>query len=210
MATKIFRIKNQLVQTLDNGSNLVKSKYNSVQSVVNNIELPERFKGGLVEKWAKYWKHLYIDYRDVFVNTGTHMKEHPIKTAFYGITGSAAYYFTKRNPSEADFFNQLRQFNTDMVLVHPTCHKPEAAEYLRFLEQCNNAGILRRFTFGVFSVIWLDNYSRAVSMYKANCTYLKPQYLTWHQRIIDVGVLGRWRKLEQKMIDFDVNDENLN
>jgi hypothetical protein len=53
----------------------------------------------------------------------------------------------------------------------------------------------------------LDNYDGDLAVYKATCSYLKPKYLTFHERIVDVGFVGKWWKLQEYMIDYDINDE---
>lgn len=209
MATRIFRLKSQLVQTIDTSSTLIKSKLNTVQTAVNKIELPERFKGTVVEKWAGYWKNLCIDYRDVFVDVGKQMKDRPIRSSVYGITGTFLYYCSRHNPTESDFIEELRKFNADLILVHESCHKPEAAEYLKFLERAHNQGLIRTLNLGVLSIQWLHDYDAALGVYKATCLYTQPNYLQFHERIVDIGLLDRWWKLDKKMIDYDVNTENM-
>lgn len=203
------RIRSQLAQSYENSSTLIKSKLTIVETAVNKIQLPERFKGTIVEKWMGYWKNLYIDYRDVFVGAGQQMKEKPIRSAFYGITAASAYYCAQRNPSDIDFYEQLRRYNADLILVHESCQNPVSAQYLKFLEQSNNRGLLRTLNLGVLSLIWLDNYDEALGLFKVTCPYLQPEYLTWHKRIVDVGILNTWWKLRENMIDFDINEANL-
>lgn len=209
MATRIFRLKSQLVQTIDTSSTLLKSKINTVQSAVSKIELPERFKGTAVEKWAGYWKNLYIDYRDVALDAGKQIKTRPYRSGFLGITGSFLYYCARHNPTEKDFIEELRKFNSDLILVDESCHKPEAAEYLKFLERAHNQGLIRTLNLGALSLMWLHDYDAALGVYKATCLYTKPDYLHFRERIVDVGFLDRWWKLDKKMIDYDVNEENV-
>lgn len=209
MATRIFRMKSQLIQSIDSSTSIIKSKLNTVQTVVNRIELPDRFKGTIVEKWAGYWKNLSRDYRDVAVGVGEQIKQKPLRSAVYGTLAGAAYYCAKHNPDERDFAEKLKRFNADLVLVHESCQNPSSAQYVKFIEQAQNAGIIRIWNFGVVSFMWLDNYDEALGVYKATCTYLQSEYLTLYQRIIDVGFLDKWWKLEQRMIDFDINEANL-
>lgn len=208
MATKLLRLRTQISQSYTTNSSLIKSKFDAVQSRFNNIEVPERFKGTMVEKWLAYWKGLVKDYRDVFVDVGKQAKEKPIRAAIYGAIGGSAVYSFKHNPNEADFIDQLRTYNTQMVLTAPICHNSATSEHLIFLERCYNEGIIRRLSVGIFSVLWLDNYDQAMSLYKATCKYTRPDLLTWHNRIIDVGFLDKWWKIDEKMIDYDVNEQN--
>lgn len=206
MTTKLFRLQNHLIKSYINGGEAIKSKLAIVQ---NKFVVPERLKGTIAEKWLLYWKNLYKDYRDVFIDVGKQTKDHPIRSTFYISSAAAAYYAFKRNPSETDFYEQLRKYTGDLVLVHESCQNPIASEYFKFLERCYNEGIIRRLSIGICSFLWIDNYDKALSLYKTTCTHLQPDYLMWHKRIIDVGFLNTWWTLKDKMIDYDVNENNL-
>lgn len=208
MATKLLRLRTQISQSYTTNSSLIKTKFSAVQSRFTNIEVPERFKGTVVEKWLAYWKGLVRDYRDVFLDVGKQAKERPIRASICGALGASVVYSFKHNPNEADFIDQLRTYNTKMVLVAAECHNPATSEHLIFMERCYNEGIIRRLSIGILSVLWLDNYDRAMSLYKATCSHTKPDLFTWHNRIIDVGFLDKWWKIDEKMTDYDINEQN--
>lgn len=208
MATKLLRLRTQFVQSYTTNSSLIKTKYNDIQTKMNNFEVPERFKKTVVEKWMLYWKGLLTDYRDVFLDVGKQIREEPIRASIYGAIGGSAVYSFKHNPSEADFIQQLRSHNAKLVLVDPACQNPISSQYLTFLERCYNEGIVRRLSVGIFSFIWLDNFDRALGLYKATCSFTKPDLLTWHHRIIDVGFMDKWWKIDKQMIDYDINNDN--
>lgn len=208
MATKLLRLRTQISQSYTTNSSLIKTRIDAVQSKFNNFEVPERFKGTIVEKWLLYWKGLVIDYRDVFLDVGKQMKEKPLKASIYGTLGASMVYSFKHNPTETDFIEQLRSYNAKMVLIDPVCHSPSSSQYLTFLERCYNEGIVRRLSVGVFSMLWIDNYDRALGLYKATCKFTKPDLLTWHNRIIDIGFCNKWWKIDEKMIDYDVNENS--
>lgn len=209
MATKITRLRSQLTQAYTTNASAFRTKWNNIQTRLDQMEVPERFKGTVVEKWLRYWRGLCIDYRDVFMNVGQQMKEKPIRASIYGGLMAATWYSAKHNPSYIDFYDRLRKHNTDIILVNHDCHNPVSAEYLTFLERSLNEGIVRKLNLGVCSLLWLDNYDRAVALYKATCKYTQPDYLTWHDRVIDVGFLDKWWILEEKMTDYDVNEAKI-
>lgn len=209
MATKILRLRSQILQSYSTNSSMVRSKFDAIQNKMNNFELPERYKGTVVEKWLKYWKGLSIDYRDVFIDACKNIKEKPIRSSIYGGIGASIVYCSKHNPSETDFINDLRLHNANLILVNEVCHNPVSSQYLTFLERCYNEKIVRRLNIGVASLLWLDNFDRAVCLYKAICPHTKIELSKWHQRIIDIGFLDKWWNLEEKMIDYDVNEANL-
>lgn len=70
-----------------------------------------------------------------------------------------------------------------------------------------NIAFLFRLSLGFCSLLWLDNYSKVCGVYKSQCEYLKPRYLTMHERIVDVGFLGKWLVIGKKMEEFDINPQ---
>lgn len=170
-----------------------------------NFQLPEKYKGTIVEKWFNYWKLLGGDYKEVAKDTWQWMKDHKIKTTIYGSLAAFMCYSYKNNPDENMFFDQLRKFDNEIGLVMEDQHNPVSANYLKYIETLNNQGILRRLTIGVVSFMWVHDYSKSLGQYPAVCKYLKPEFATFHERIIDVGFLNKWWILEKKMQDFDIN-----
>lgn len=198
MFTKLFGIR-QLTQT-------IKTRLNAIEtSVSNKFTFPEKYKGTIYEKWYRYWQQLGIDYKDVFVNVAQQAKEKPILASVYCTTGVALTYFMKNNPSEEDFRIQLRNYNAEAVMVHDSCLNAKATDYIKFIEKCYNQGTIRYFSLGFISFLWIDNYDSDVSLYKATCEYIRPQYLKFHERVIDVGFMNKWWNLSKKMKDYDVN-----
>lgn len=198
MFAKLFRFR-QITQAF-------KTRLETIETTISSkFVFPEKYKGTIYEKWARYWQHLGIDYKDVFVNVVQQAKEKPLLASIYGAAGVGFYYCVQNNPSEEDFQMQLRNYNAEAVMVHESCLNETSVEYVKFVEKCYNQGILRYMSLGFISVLWLDNYDSNAALYKAVCTYTEPQYLTFHQRVIDVGFWNRWWNLRRKMKDFDVN-----
>lgn len=209
MATRILRLRTQLVQRYTNNTTTIRNRFDAIQSKVTSIELPERFKGTVVEKWAAYWKALARDYRDVAIDVYKFGREKPIRAGIYGALAASIVYSCKRNPDDVTYINHLRLHNINMVMVSDDCRSPVSSQYSTFVERCYNEGIVRRLNIGVASILWLDNYDRAICLYRATCKHTKYDLLSWHQRIIDVGFLGKWWNLEKAMVDYDVNEANL-
>lgn len=90
--------------------------------------------------------------------------------------------------------------------VGEAIRNPMSVQYVQWLGQCYNEGIVRRMNLGIVSLIWLDDYDEMCSLYKAVCPYLKTRYLTFYQRVVDIGFLDKWWILENKMEDYDVNE----
>uniref|UniRef100_A0A336K0N7 CSON013653 protein n=1 Tax=Culicoides sonorensis TaxID=179676 RepID=A0A336K0N7_CULSO len=184
---------------------LVASSWSSKYTKKFQIHLPEKLKGGLIEKWANYWKQLGIDYKDMLIDTGKHMIKHPVKTVVYATTGYSTYILYKNNPDFEDFKKDFQNNKNQLILVHHSCQNPVSAKHIKDLEQWFNQGVVKRLTFGIVSFIWIDNFDKDVSLYKATCNYLKPPYSTFNERVIDIGFWNKFWILEDRMKDYDVN-----
>lgn len=93
--------------------------------------------------------------------------------------------------------------------VGETVRNPESVQYIKWLEQCWNEQVVRYFSLGIVSFVWLDKYDNESALYKAVCPYNKPNYFTFYQRIIDVGFHNKWWILSRHMQDYDVNTNEL-
>lgn len=132
-------------------------------------------------------------------------KQHPFKTSLYFALLSVAAYFMKTNPTKWQFEAQLTDCANDIAVVGEPIRSPNSDRYVQHLVCCANAGLLRRTTFGIFSIMWIDNYDQAVDVYEARCKLLKVGWFELPERIVDIGILGHWRWLEKAMIDYDIN-----
>lgn len=182
------------------------SKFNKIGIKIRSYEIPVRIKGTFIKRWAKYWHGLYTDYKDVAFDVAKDCRERPARAAMYIILLGGCFYSNRHNPDETLFREQLIQSSIKLIQVGEPIRNPVSVQHIKWLEQCYNEGLIRRLNLGILSLIWLDNYDRDCSLYKAVCPYLKPRYLTFHDRIIDVGFLEKWWLLEKKMKDYDVNE----
>jgi Translocase of the Inner Mitochondrial membrane 29 len=102
----------------------------------------------------------------------------------------------------------LIEAHTDMGYTSVSIQNKKTIAYLKTMEDYHNSGVIRYFSFGLFSIMWVDNYDKHLGLFEAQCDYLKPTYLEILQkRIVDVGFMNRWWLLKKNMKDFDVNDE---
>ncbi|XP_055717005.1 mitochondrial import inner membrane translocase subunit Tim29 [Phlebotomus papatasi] len=181
------------------------SKLTVVRNRLDSIAFPERLKGTIVEKWANYWKQLLLDYQEVIVGVGKDAREKPLKATIIASLCGGLYYCSQNNPDEENFLEKLRQYQNAMSLVHESLHNPASKEHLLMVERSHNSGQLRRLSLGVISFMWLDDFSKETATYRATCSYLKPEWSTFHRRIIDTGFLGQWWNFRRKMTDYDIN-----
>lgn len=174
-------------------------------NIKSSIKFPEKFKGTIIEKWADYWKNLVIDYNQMLRDLRTDIQDNPRK-AFKWTTGViGVYILAVNNPSETDFKDQLRKCWNDMILVSEDCRNPKSLEHLRFIQTCYNQNVIHYSSFGVISFMYTTPFNDTCSLYKSQCSYLQPSYLTYPSKVIDVGFMGRWWNIFAKTTDYDVN-----
>ena len=103
------------------------------------------------------------------------------------------------------FVEQFRKAEHQLGLVTPDMQNPSSVNYLKMIERCRNNDTLRITSLGVCSIMWIDDCASNLSTYDAKCDYLKPEWRTFHERIIDVGLWNNWWNLQKLMKDYDVN-----
>jgi len=156
---------------------------------------------------GNYFKNIYKDYETVGLETLTDMRKHKLRSTVYLSALGGSLYLMSTNPSEQAFYTQLTENTNDLLMVGDPIRNIHSDTTMQSLTRYLNQRRLRRFTFGVCSVMWIDNYDPCVDLYEAQCKHLKVGWLEWKDKIVDVGVAGRWRGLDRAMIDYDINME---
>ena len=180
---------------------------NTFKRLEQRFQLPDKYKGGVLEKWANYWKQLGLDYRQVVVDTLAECRQRPVKAGLYlsGLSSLGWLYHT--NPTFNSFEDTLLTHQSDMCTVGEAVRNTAAYNHLYNLTDLQKEQRLQQINFAFFSVIFRRDFEEQMGIYKANCEYLKPSYLEYvTDRVVDVGILGRWIILSKKMQDFDVNE----
>lgn len=165
----------------------------------------KKVEGTMVENWIKYWKTVWKDYRDVAIDVKNDIKNRPAKAAIIFSGLSFAVFCAKHNPDNTHFKNTFIKANNDVILLHPSMQRKETAEHLNFIEKAYNSNLIRHLNLGLFSLIWLDDFSSNCNLFEAHCPYLKLEYKNFPSRIIDFGFLDTWWVLTKKMTDYDIN-----
>lgn len=114
-------------------------------------------------------------------------------------------YCAHSNPDERTFRDKFLFHTNEMVLVGEPNRNPQAVSHLKFLETCYNKDVIRTLSLGIVNFMWISDYEKSSALYQAHCEYLEPKFLTFHERIVDIGFLGQWWILQRTMKDFDVN-----
>lgn len=147
----------------------------------------------------------FIYFLDVGLDTVNWIKTNPRRSAVYGAIGGFLYTSGKTNPNQNDFNEQIKKCEQLVALVPVDMHNPVTVDYLKNLERNQNLGTLRISSIGLFSIMWINDFAKDLATFDATCEYLKPEWKTFHQRIVDIGFLGNWWNLDRQLRDYDIN-----
>ncbi|XP_011307060.1 uncharacterized protein C19orf52 [Fopius arisanus] len=178
----------------------------AVAETVKSSETSEKTKTTILERWKLYWKNLYLDYKDVAVDIVKECRTRPLKAGVYFSGIASCYYLSRTNPDLLTFREELLRNSMRLMYIGESTRNQISMSHVLHMEECLNSNIVRRLNLGIVSFIWLDNYSDQCDLYKVQCNYLKPQYTKFNERIVDVGFLGKWWILDDKMRNYDIND----
>ena len=146
------------------------------ESLKSRFTLPEKLKGGRVEKYVNYWKGVKTDYKEALKELAQSSKQKPIKATLIGGTFLFAWYANHHNPDEESFKSELIKVNNDLTAVPESHRNRVSTNHQLELNRANNSGVLRHWNLGIFSIIWKDNYNAEFGHFKSTCKYLKVGY----------------------------------
>lgn len=176
-----------------------------ITRIQNRVKFPEKLKGTVVEKWANYWKNLFIDYRQMLQDLRMDIQDDPQKAIKWAAGLTTLYALSRNNPSEIDFRDNLKKITNDVILVSEECRNPKSLGYLSFLQTCYNEEVIHYRSLGIISFMYTSELNNSCDLYKAHCQYLKPSYLSMFTKIVDVGFMGKWWNTHIKTTNYDVN-----
>ena len=172
------------------------------------FNLPEKYRGGRIERITNYFKNLYEDYTESFKDLLSGCQRKPIKASIYTSIGLAGLYLNKNRPNEQHFQDNFVRVIHDLSVVGDLNRNKNSQSHCDRVMQNQNQGTLRFTNLGVATLVWEDTYDPSVGNFASQCSYMKPTYKEIVQtRILDLGINGKWRKLDEIMVDYDVNPD---
>ncbi len=151
--------------------------------------------------------YLVKDYKAVFLSAFTYTRDKPLKVILQLTTLGLGSYAWNRNPNFTSYTDSLMESSNQLMQVSGLIRNRNSDSYVRDLTECFHQNRLRCRNFGIFTLIFKDNYGEECDLYDKNCYYMKPRWLSMKDQFVDIGFLGRWYQLEKAMIDFDINEE---
>ena len=172
------------------------------------FSVPDKYKGGKIEKVANYLKNLYTDYAEASKDVLKGCRERPFKASIYATIGLSLLYLNQNRPNEQHFQDNFVRVFHDLSLVGDANRNKSSQSHCDRIMSNQNYGTLRFTNLGIATLVWEDNYDSSVGNFRSQCSYMQPTYLDILQtRIVDIGFNGRWRKFDEIMVDYDVNPD---
>ena len=172
------------------------------------LVLPERLRGGRIERMVNYGKNVLIDYRQAFRDIYTDSLQNKPKASTYLSLIALLAYLYKTNPHSNSFKNEVIDYQNLMVLISEPIRNSDCYRYLHELNNLENERRLHRINLMFLTVLVRKEYSANLSVYEANCKYLQPSYLDYLTNgIVDIGIANKWILLDRKLKDFDINPD---
>eukprot|EP00088_Acartia_fossae_P056524 TRINITY_DN6581_c0_g1_i3.p1 TRINITY_DN6581_c0_g1~~TRINITY_DN6581_c0_g1_i3.p1 ORF type:complete len:195 (-),score=5.66 TRINITY_DN6581_c0_g1_i3:5-589(-) len=162
---------------------------------------------GVFERWKNYWVGVGRDYKDATTDLLTASKQSPIKTTIVLGTGAFLGYCVKKNPTLEDYKTNFVENGLDLLLTSESIRNSRSENLHNYISRAINGDLIRRNNYGIFSIIWVDDFASELGVFASQCEYTKPSFRDLRARLIDVGFLGRWWISSRKMKDYDVNSE---
>ena len=173
-----------------------------------NLVLPERLKGGRIERMVNYGKNVLTDYRQAIQDIYTDsLQNKPKALTYFGLVGLLTYLY-KTNPHPSSFKNEVISYQNLMALISEPIRNSNCYGYLHELNTLDNQRRLHRINLIFLTVLVREEFSANLSVFEANCKYLQPSYLDYlTNRIVDIGIANKWILLDRNLKDFDINPD---
>ncbi|XP_067273812.1 mitochondrial import inner membrane translocase subunit Tim29 [Pseudorasbora parva] len=162
----------------------------------------------LINSRAGVWcRSLLSDYKEACREAVLGARERPVKASVYlGLLGGMyACFYT--NPDDDSFETSLLVTSNRLALLSPWIRSATSDGHVQSLVKLRNEGKLRYVSLGIASLTYYTDYNSESSLYEAHCSAISVPWTELPKRVLDVGFAGRWWVLENKMKDFDINEE---
>ncbi len=189
---------------------MLKKLASPVTAVTNrlpSLALPEKLRGGRVQRWAEFWQNVVRDYSESVDQVRVGARNRPFRAALMTSAAAGLYYANMTNPDERDYRDRFLTLNQDLMVVSEEVRNAESESHQLMLSRCYNLDTLRFTSLGVLTLVWRDNAARNCGLYESQCEYLQVGYVdrVRSDRLVDVGFLGKWWLTDDKMREYDVN-----
>ncbi|KAI4886000.1 hypothetical protein NFI96_000735 [Prochilodus magdalenae] len=152
-------------------------------------------------------RSLLGDYKEACREAFVGARERPVKASVYMAVLGGAYVCYRTNPDEVSFQTDLLETSNKLALLSPWIRSGMSDGHVQHLVKLHNQGRLRHLSLGVVSLTYVVDFDPSCSLFEAQCSTLSVPWAELPKRVLDVGFAGRWWMLDNKMKDYDINEE---
>lgn len=192
-------------------------KPSAAAAVAEGVTESGASKVKLRTKAVTYLKNIYLDYKEVAIDTVKAADARPFRALTYGLIGAGALVLYKTNPSQHDYESQLVELGNELIMCGKA-HSARSEYYLSELNKLANMRLIEYQSFLFFSLIRLRYYSEGDCNYESRCQQLnnpnKLNVFNWFNKIlqaisrtIDIGYCGHWYFLDKHFHDYDIDEK---
>ncbi|XP_032822175.1 mitochondrial import inner membrane translocase subunit Tim29 [Petromyzon marinus] len=163
----------------------------------------QRLLNSRIGVWCK---SLLSDYTDACKDVVVGAWERPLRAAIYTAVLAGAVVSARTAPDEHSFQVALLEASGELLLLSPSERSPTTDCHVQALLKHREGGTLRFSNLLFCSVVYSSPYAPECQLYAAQCKNLKPRWVDFPSRVLDVGFGGRWWMLHKKAHDYDIND----
>lgn len=116
-------------------------------------------------------------------------------------------YTSRQVPSESSYYGELLDWSNELSLVNKLEQNKVSKSHIERIIHLYANNRLRYINLGLVAIVLEKPTYPECKNYHNTCVHLQPRWWTFYNRIVDVGIYGRWLVIQQKMVDYDINDE---
>ena len=165
--------------------------------------------GKRIEKWGQPLRVIALDYIEVTKDAYQDAKKRPLKTLVYLLLGGGLVATWKSRPSEADYRDCLLGYSNELFQCSPIVRNPHIHTYVANIVKKSSNNQLAYKNFGFFSLIMEREHNSVCKSYHVTCKHVRERWWNRWKRVVDFGLWGRWWALDRELVDYDVNEEEL-
>ncbi|XP_055340568.1 mitochondrial import inner membrane translocase subunit Tim29-like [Paramacrobiotus metropolitanus] len=158
-------------------------------------------------KPVRFVLNVLDDYASVIKDAAEDSRARPWRSVAISLGLLTAYLAYRRNPTELSFRDHWLDANNDLIQVPVRSRNPAAEEFLVEVGRLRNQGRLEYQNWGLAAVVLRRDFDKGCDLYEARCKYLKVPLERLWDTVVDVGVWGRWWRMERAMRDYDIHPE---
>ena len=172
------------------------------------LQVCNRGIGRSLKKFNDYLYSMSNEYKHVMASIFTDCREAPVKSTTITTGLGCLFFLYLKNPSYNIFLSQLTAALCDLSSTGTAIRSPRCQQRLEDLSKLHRLQHLNYSSFVLFSILWNSDHNFDLKTYASTCKFVATGWkeLISENRIVDIGIAGRWRLIDNTMIDYDINE----